>query len=262
MEQNNENSLQHHGILGMRWGVRRYQNKDGSLTPAGKRKAAKMKDEYTKLTGKRLIRKPTPKSTANTNQNGKENADRKRIKEMSDSEVQNRIDRLQKEKQLMSLQSETASKGEKFVSTVSKQVIAPAAIEAGKRVLTDWFVKGGSKLLGLDTKDTKDAFEELQKEAKTSRLKRQMEEDKDWFAKRKQQEEAKKKETSTEEKAEKVKAKFAGNVNDDNRTNTSSKKKESVIIDAEWEDIPTNSTALVPYRERGESFIDDLFKKK
>lgn len=31
-------SLEHHGILGMKWGVRRYQNKDGSLTLAGKRR--------------------------------------------------------------------------------------------------------------------------------------------------------------------------------------------------------------------------------
>lgn len=33
-----DNQLQHWGIKGMRWGVRRYQNKDGSLTGAGKKR--------------------------------------------------------------------------------------------------------------------------------------------------------------------------------------------------------------------------------
>ena len=30
--------LIHHGVKGQKWGVRRYQNKDGSLTPAGKKR--------------------------------------------------------------------------------------------------------------------------------------------------------------------------------------------------------------------------------
>lgn len=33
--------LSHHGVKGQKWGVRRYQNPDGSLTDDGKRREAK-----------------------------------------------------------------------------------------------------------------------------------------------------------------------------------------------------------------------------
>lgn len=40
--------LTHHGILGQKWGVRRYQNSDGSLTEAGKKRYYNAKAEYRK----------------------------------------------------------------------------------------------------------------------------------------------------------------------------------------------------------------------
>ena len=48
------NYLAHYGILGMKWGVRRYQNKDGSLTSAGKKRAQKDVDELSNAMSKHL----------------------------------------------------------------------------------------------------------------------------------------------------------------------------------------------------------------
>ena len=64
----NHNELKHFGVLGMKWGVRRYQNKDGALTSAGKKKykaresdssvTKKVKNDLTNLTGKEFKQKP------------------------------------------------------------------------------------------------------------------------------------------------------------------------------------------------------------
>lgn len=74
--------LRHWGIVGMKWGVRRYQNKDGSLTNAGKKRRAKLEAELEKLGDK---------------SNG-DAANKKNIKDLSDDELRERTNRLNLEK--------------------------------------------------------------------------------------------------------------------------------------------------------------------
>ena len=91
------NSLAHYGILGMKWGVRRYQNKDGSYTSAGKKRKQKdfIHEDYANAHSK------------------------KSVKAMSNAELKARNNRLQMEQQYANLTRKT-SKGKKAVQTFIK----------------------------------------------------------------------------------------------------------------------------------------------
>lgn len=52
-----DGELYHHGVKGQKWGVRRYQNLDGTLTAAGKKRNAKIDKRIDKIERKKKINK-------------------------------------------------------------------------------------------------------------------------------------------------------------------------------------------------------------
>lgn len=137
-----DNELYHHGILGQRWGIRRFQNKDGSLTNAGKRHRKQQDD---------VEAKPKPKS----------------IKDMTDDEIVKKINRLTNEKKLIelendlkSLQPQKVSKGKAFAEKMWDSMIVPSAVDAGKKIFSSWLDTKGLEAMGLKKTSALDALKE------------------------------------------------------------------------------------------------------
>lgn len=53
----NQTVLQHHGIPGMKWGLRRYQNADGSLTSKGRARLDKKDTKWAQTKGEKIRNK-------------------------------------------------------------------------------------------------------------------------------------------------------------------------------------------------------------
>lgn len=108
-----QTSLSHHGILGMKWGVRRFQRKDGSLTDAGKKRRQSDSEETKEETVEERRARVLKSSNASEIYRNKD--------VLTTSEIKERIDRINTENTLAKMAKDTETTGMNHINDKMKK---------------------------------------------------------------------------------------------------------------------------------------------
>lgn len=136
--------LYHHGILGMKWGVRRFQNSDGSLTAAGKKRyetAESKKEQRLKRKEEKAARKAekkeSDKATAIANGDVKRILDH--VGSMTTAEINDALNRSRYIQQMRDMAAEPTrfEKFNGFTKKVSDVTSGTANAISGVKKLAD-----------------------------------------------------------------------------------------------------------------------------
>lgn len=159
-----EDELYHWGVKGMKWGVRLYQNKDGSLTALGRKRYANP-DGTLNEKGKKKFGDPV--KTVKTEKQVPKSA-----KDMTDTELSQAINRARMEDEYNRLRP-SQEKKDKFIGKFIDGAVKPALIEAGKNAIQKSLSKAVDEL--LKDKADPNSKEALQKTYDKLKLQRDIE---------------------------------------------------------------------------------------
>ena len=132
-----DNELYHHGVKGMKWGVRK--------TPVRSSSGATRKRKSNTLS---LFKKK--KTTRKVSSANSSPAKTKSIKDMSDDELRKKVERVRLEQQYQELDPKSVSRGKRITKRVMDDIIVPAAVDIGKQAVKSIMANGVNKVLSLE----------------------------------------------------------------------------------------------------------------